>query len=259
MEGRVVRGLRRLGKRIVFDLGDQLFMVFHLMIAGRFRWKERGATAARKIFLAALDFPKGTLVLTEASPKKRASLYCVRGEEALRAHDPGGIDVYTCSLAEFHAALTEENHTIKRTLTDPRVLSGIGNAYSDEILWRARLSPVKWTTKLDDAEVERLFAATKETLTEWTERLDQELHGGFPDKVTAFRPEMAVHGKFGEPCPRCGAEVQRIKRADNEVNYCPTCQTEGKLLADRGLSRLLKGDWPKTLEEMEELKRSRKA
>jgi formamidopyrimidine-DNA glycosylase len=258
MEGRAVEGLRRIGKRIVFEMGDDLFMVFHLMIAGRFRWKERGAKINRRLGLAALDFPEGTLMLTEASKKKRASLYCVRGEEALEAHDPGGIDVMSCSLGEFRAAITERNHTVKRAMTDPRILSGVGNGYSDEILWEARLSPVKWTSRLDDDEITRLHAVTKKVLAEWRDRLIDEIGDGFPDKVTAFRPEMAVHGKFDQPCPRCGDPVQRIRRADNEVNYCATCQTGGRLLADRGLSRLLKGDWPKTLEELEALKRDKK-
>jgi formamidopyrimidine-DNA glycosylase len=255
MEGRVVVGLRRIGKRIVFEMGDDLFMVFHLMIAGRFRWKESGAKINRRLGLAALDFPKGTLMLTEASKKKRASLYCVRGEAGLEAHDPGGIDVMTASLAAFGAALTEKNHTVKRAMTDPRILSGVGNGYSDEILWEARLSPVKWTSRLDDDEIARLHTITRDVLTKWRDLLIAEVGDGFPDKVTAFRPEMAVHGKYGEPCPRCGDPIQRIRRQDNEVNYCATCQTDGKLLADRSLSRLLKGDWPKTLEELEALKR----
>ncbi len=259
MEGRKVAGLRRIGKRIVFELEDELFLVFHLMIAGRFRWKERGAKINRRLGLAALDFPKGTLMLTEASKKKRASLYCVRGEAGLEAHDPGGIDVMASSLDEFRAALTARNHTLKRAMTDPRILSGVGNGYSDEILWEARLSPVKWTSRLDDDEIARLHRVTKKVLAEWRDRLIEEVGDGFPDKVTAFRPEMAVHGKYGEPCPRCGDPVQRIRRADNEVNYCATCQTGGKLLADRSLSRLLKGDWPKTLEELEAMKQSRES
>jgi len=255
MEGREVVGLRRIGKRIVFEMTDDLYMVFHLMIAGRFRWKESGAKLNRRLALAALDFPKGTLMLTEASKKKRASLYCVRGEEGLEAHDPGGIDVMSASVEAFRAAITERNHTVKRAMTDPRILSGVGNGYSDEILWEARLSPVKWTSRLSDEEIVRLHDVTKAVLAKWRDLLIAEVGDGFPDKVTAFRPEMAVHGKYGEPCPRCGDPVQRIRRASNEVNYCATCQTDGKLLADRGLSRLLKGDWPKTLEELEELKR----
>ncbi len=258
LEGRPIRGFRRLGKRIVFDMGDELFLVLHLMISGRLRLKEKGAKLARKVGLAAFDLPDASLVLTEQSPKKRASLHCVRGEAALAEHDPGGIDVYSCSLDVFGEALRRENHTLKRALTDPRVLSGIGNAYSDEILWRARLSPVKWTSRLERDETERLLAATRETLDEFTARLEEEVGDGFPDKVTAFRDDMAVHGRYRAPCPRCGSPVQRIRRADNEINYCATCQTDGKLLADRSLSRLLKGDWPKTLEELEDYKRARR-
>ncbi len=256
--GRRVTGFRRLGKRIVWELEGDLFLVLHPMIAGRLRWKPPGAALPRKVGLAGFDFAKGTVLLTEASKKKRASLYVVRGEDALAEHDPGGVEPLEVDLAGFREALCRESHTLKRTLTDPRVFSGIGNAYSDEILHRARLSPVKWTTKLTEAEVARLFEATQRTLAEWTERLRAEVGAGFPDKVTAFRPEMAVHGRYGEPCPVCGSPVQRIVRADNEVDYCATCQTGGKLLADRALSRLLKGDWPKTLEELEEHKRARR-
>jgi formamidopyrimidine-DNA glycosylase len=254
VEGKQVRGFRRLGKRIVFELEDELFMVVHLMIAGRLRWKPRGTAGPRRRGLAAFDFDSGTLLFTEASPKKRASIHLVRGEAALTEHDPGGIEPLEADLRAFRDALLRENHTLKRTLTDPRVLSGIGNAYSDEILHRAQLSPIKWTTKLRDEEIVRLLAATQQTLTEWTERLRTALGDDFPDKVTAFHPEMAVHGRYKKPCPRCDSPVQRIVRAANEINYCPTCQTGGKLLADRALSKLLKGDWPKTLEALEELK-----
>ena len=229
------------------------------MIAGRIRWKPQGTKLTRRTDLAAFDFIDGSVVFTEVSKKKRASLYLVRGEEELSTHDPGGIEPLSIDLAAFREALTRENHTLKRTLTDPRVFSGIGNAYSDEILWEAQLSPIKWTSKLSDEEIARLYEATRSTLNRWVEILDRELgDDGFPDKVTAFRPEMAVHGRYGAPCPRCSDPIQRIRRADSEVNYCPSCQTGGKLLADRGLSRLLKGDWPKTLEELEELKRVRK-
>jgi formamidopyrimidine-DNA glycosylase len=226
------------------------------MIAGRLHWREeRGVMPTRKVGLAAFDFEDGTLLLTEASPKKRASLFLVRGQDALRALDPGGVEVAALDLVGFAAALRRENHTIKRTLTDPRVFSGIGNAYSDEILHHARVSPIRLTTQMTDAEIERLFEATKTVLREWLDRLREQSKERFPEKVTAFRPEMAVHGKYGKPCPRCGAPVQRIRYADNEANYCADCQTGGKLLADRGLSRLLGKDWPKTLEEMEERKR----
>jgi len=257
-EGRRIVGVRRIGKRIVLSVEGGVFMVFHLMMAGRFRWKARGAKLPGRMGLAAFDFPKGTLLLTEASKKKRAKLHLVRGEEALAEHDPGGIEVLECNLATFRAALTRENHTLKRTLTDPRVFSGIGNAYSDEILHRARLSPIRWTSRLEADEIVRLFEEIRAVLRDYTERLRVEVGDGFPDKVTAFRPDMAVHGRYGEPCPVCASPVQRIKRADSEVNYCATCQTGGRLLADRGLSRLLKGDWPKTLEELEELKRTRR-
>ena len=254
-EGKTVVGFRRLGKRIVFELEAELFLVFHLMIAGRFRWRKRGAKPSRKLGLAALDFPTGTLILTEASTKKRAHLHLVRGEAALAEHDPGGLEVLGASLADFRAALVAENRTLKRALTDPHILSGIGNAYSDEILHRARLSPVRLTGQLDDAQHEALHRATQETLTLWIQRLSEQVGDGFPEKVTAFRPEMAVHGRYGEPCPDCGSPVQHILYAENETNYCATCQTGGKLLADRALSRLLKKDWPRSLEELEARKR----
>jgi formamidopyrimidine-DNA glycosylase len=255
--GKKVLRLRRLGKRIVFELEDDLFLVVHLMIAGRFHWKEKGAKIARKYGQAAFDFPHGTLLLTEAGTKKRASIHLVQGENALRAHDPGGLEVFDASLEEFRAALTQENHTLKRSLTDPHVFSGIGNAYSDEILHRARLSPIRLTQQMADAEIERLFYAIKDALGDWVERLRKERKGGFPEKVTAFRPDMAVHGKYGKPCPVCGSPIQRIVYAENETNYCAKCQTGGKLLADRSLSRLLKDDWPRSLEELEEMKRER--
>jgi formamidopyrimidine-DNA glycosylase len=247
--GKRVVGLRRLGKRIAIGLEDELFLVFHLMIAGRFRWRARGAPIPGRLGLAAFDFPAGTLLLTEAGTQKRASLYVLRGEEALRAHDPGGLEVLECSAPEFAARLRSENHTLKRALCAPALFSGIGNAYSDEILHRARLSPVKLTQSLSDAEVERLFAATRETLELWRARLAAETPD-FPEKVTAFREGMAVHGRYRQPCPDCGAPVQRIVHASNETNYCARCQTGGKLLADRALSKLLKTSWPKTLEEL---------
>ena len=254
-EGRTVRELRRVGKRIAFGLEGDLWLVLHLMIAGRLHWRPAGAKLAGRNSLAAFDFFTGSLVLTEAGSKRRASLYLLSGLEALLSVDPGGIDVLASDLSAFRAALSAENHTLKRALTDPRVLSGIGNAYSDEILHAAELSPLAQMQKLSDAEWKRLFAATQNTLRQWIERLRAEAAGGFPEKVTAFRPEMAVHGRFGQPCPRCGEPVQRIRYADNETNYCPRCQTGGKLLADRGLSRLLGKDWPRTLEELETLKR----
>ena len=236
--------IRRLGKRIVLCLSDDLFLVFHLMIAGRFRWERRGAKPPGKIGLAAFDFPTGTLLMTEASPKKRAALHLVRGEAALLAHDPGGIEVLDADAATFRAALLRENHTLKRSLTDPHLFSGIGNAYSDEILHAARLSPLKLTGSLSDAELLRLYDATRTTLTRWIDRLREQTGSGFPEKVTAFHEAMAVHGRFKQPCPVCGSPVQRIVYADNECNYCATCQTAGRLMADRSLSRLLKDDWP---------------
>jgi len=257
--GRTVTGLRRLGKRIVMELDGGIFIVVHLMIAGRFHWKDQ--VAARipggKRGLAAFDFSSGTLLFTEEGTKKRAALHLVRGEEALAAHDPGGIDPLTVDLAGFRDALTRESHTVKRSLTDPRFFSGIGNAYSDEILHRARLSPVRLTRQMSGDEFARLHAATRDTLNAWIARLADEARAAFPEKVTAFRPDMAVHGKYGQPCPDCGAPVQRIVHADNETNYCARCQTGGKLLADRALSRLLHQDWPKTLEEMEGLVRGK--
>ena len=257
VKGKVVIDVRRLGKRIVFALEDDLFMVLHLMIAGRLKWREAGKKAAGKIDLAAFDFSTGTLLLTEAGSKRRASLHVVRGTDALAEFDRGGLEVLTASVSEFAERLTSESHTVKRSLTDPRLFSGIGNAYSDEILHRAKLSPVKLTRRLTAAETEALFDATRSTLLEWTDRLRAEIGDGFPEKVTAFRDAMAVHGRYGQPCPVCGSPVQRIRYADNETNYCPTCQTEGKLLADRALSRLLKEDWPRSLEELEELKGAR--
>jgi formamidopyrimidine-DNA glycosylase len=252
--GRTVTGLSRLGKRIVIALDGGLFLALHLMIAGRLHWKTAGARPPGRIGLAALDFSTGTLVVTEAGTKRRASLHLLRGEAALRELDPGGIEVLETDIAAFRAALARENHTLKRALTDPGILSGIGNAYSDEILHRARLSPVKLTQQLSPEEGARLFEACRETLAEWTERLRREAGGGFPEGVTAFRAGMAVHGRYGKPCPVCGAPVQRIVHAENETNYCARCQTGGRLLADRALSRLLKQDWPRTLEELEERK-----
>ncbi len=258
VEGSAVRGLRRLGKRIVFEFDGPTFLVLHLMIAGRLKWKAKGAVLSGRAALAAFDFDTGTLVLTEAGAKRRASLYVVTGEAGLAEHDPGGVEPLDVSTAGFGERLKAERRTLKRALTDPRLFSGIGNAYSDEILHAAQLSPLQWTTNLSDAEVVRLHAAVKSTLTEWTDRLRAERGTGFPEKVTAFREEMAVHGKFGKPCPRCGNPVQHIVYAANECNYCPTCQTGGRLLADRSLSRLLGDDWPRTLEELEELKEKRK-
>ena len=249
--GKRVTGLRRIGKRLVIALEDDLFLVLHLMIAGRLHWKAAGAKPPGKIGLAAFDFSTGTLVLTEAGTKRRAALEAVRGEIALRAVDPGGIEVMDASLEQFRAALTAENHTLKRTLTDPRVFSGIGNAYSDEIFHRARLSPVKLTQSLGDDEIRRLHDATRTVLAEWIERLRADAGEGFPEGVTAFRLDMKVHGRYGKPCPDCGAPVQRIVYAENETNYCARCQTGGKLLADRSLSRLLKKSWPKSIDEME--------
>lgn len=255
VEGLVVRELRRVGKRIAFGLDDDLWLVLHLMIAGRLHWRAAGAKLAGRNTLAAFDFANGALVLTEAGSKRRASLHLLRGEEALLAMDPGGIDVFAVDLEQFRSALVAENRTLKRALTDPRIVSGIGNAYSDEILHAAQLSPIALTRKLSPEDWERLFSATRGTLQMWIDRLLAEAKGGFPEKVTAFRKEMAVHGRFGEPCPRCGEKVQRIRYADNETNYCARCQTDGKVLADRSLSRLLKSDWPRTLDELEALKR----
>jgi formamidopyrimidine-DNA glycosylase len=252
IQGRTVTGFRRIGKRLVFVLDGDLFLVIHLMIAGRLQWRAAAAPLNRKLGLAAFDFASGTLVLTEASQKKRASLHVIRGEDALAKLDPGGMEVLGSTRAGFTAALTKENHTLKRALTDPTLLAGIGNAYSDEILHRARLSPLKLTSKLEASEIARLHAAVQKVLTEWTDRLREETGDAFPSKVTAFRPGMAVHGRFGQPCPVCGSPVERIAYAENEANYCPKCQTGGKLLADRSLSRLLKEDWPKTVEEREE-------
>ena len=251
--GRRVLGLRRLGKRIVLALEDDLYVVVHLMIAGRFRWEKRGAKPPARLGLAAFDFPTGTLLLTEASKKKRAAIHLVRGAAALAAHDPGGLEVLTASPDQFAAVLRAENHTLKRALTDPHLFSGIGNAYSDEILHAARLSPVQLTSKLSDAEVARLHAATQATLQRWIAELRREFADRVPGagEVTAFRPGFAVHGRYGKPCPDCGGPVQRIRYADNETNYCPACQTGGRLLADRSLSRLLRSDWPKSLEELE--------
>jgi formamidopyrimidine-DNA glycosylase len=250
--GRRVLRLRRMGKRMVLGFEDDLFLVIHLMIAGRLRWGPPGAKAPGRIGLAAFDFDGGTLLLTEAGSKRRASLHVVAGEGALADFQRGGLEPLEASESEFAARLRLENHTLKRGLTDPRLFSGIGNAYSDEILHRARLSPLKLTGRLTEEEIARLYAATRSVLTEWTERLRHERGDGFPEKVTAFREGMAVHGRFGQACPRCGTRVQRIRYADNETNYCPGCQTEGRLLADRGLSRLLKEDWPRSLEELEE-------
>ena len=255
VEGRIVRELRRLGKRIAIGVENDLWLVLHLMIAGRLHWRAPEAKLAGRQTLAAFDVPNGSLVLTEAGSKRRASLHVVRGEEALRSFDAGGIDVFSSDLDSFRAALTAENHTLKRALTDPRLLSGIGNAYSDEILHAAQLSPLTLTQKLKPAEWERLFAATQHTLGFWIDRLRAEANAAFPEKVTAFRAGMAVHGRYGEPCPRCGDKVLRIRYADKETNYCARCQTNGKVLADRSLSRLLGSDWPRTLEELEALKR----
>lgn len=250
-EGKKVLGFYRIGKRIVFELKDELFLVFHLMITGRFHWKKRGIAVPRKYGHAAFDFPNGTLLLTEMGTKKRASLHLVKGREHLKEHDPGGLEIFDADLASFRAALMRENHTLKRTLTDPHVFSGIGNAYSDEILHRAKLSPVKQTQHLTAEEVDRLFHATKDCLSEWIERLRKDAGCNFPERVTAFRDHMAVHGKYRKPCPVCASPIQRIVYAENETNYCAKCQTGGKLLADRSLSRLLRDDWPRTLEELE--------
>ena len=255
VEGRLVRELRRIGKRIAIGVEGDLWLVLHLMIAGRLHWRPPLAKLAGRKSLAAFDFPTGSLVLTEAGTKHRASLSVFAGEAGLRSVDPGGIDVFTSDLDSFRAALTVENRTLKRALTDPRIVSGIGNAYSDEILHSAQLSPVTLTHKLQAQEWERLFAATRDTLKLWMDRLRAEAEAGFPEKVTAFRKDMAVHGRYGEACPRCGEKIQRIRYADNETNYCARCQTGGKLLADRSLSQLLRSDWPRTLEALESLKR----
>jgi formamidopyrimidine-DNA glycosylase len=252
LEGCRIESLCRLGKRIVWCFAGERYLVLHLMIAGRLYWKPVAARLPGKIGLAAFRFAAGTLMLTEAGSKRRASLHVLRGREALGRHDPGGLDVFAADIAAFAAALTRENHTLKRALTDPRLFSGIGNAYSDEILHAAQLSPLALTRRLGAEEISRLFAATRQTLADWTERLRCEVGDGFPEKVTAFREGMAVHGRYGRPCPVCGAAVQRIVYAENETNYCPGCQTGGKILADRSLSRLLKDDWPRTLEELEE-------
>jgi formamidopyrimidine-DNA glycosylase len=255
VEGRRVRELRRIGKRITIGLENDLWLVLHLMIAGRLHWKPAGAKLAGRQSLAAFDFPNGSMVLTEAGTKHRASLYVVSGEDGLKALDPGGIEVLSSTPESFREALTAENRTLKRSLTDPRILSGIGNAYSDEILHAAQLSPIALTQKLKSDEWERLFTATLQILSFWIERLNAEAGSSFPEKVTAFREGMAVHGRYGKPCPRCGAKIQRIRYADNETNYCARCQTGGKVLADRSLSRLLGADWPRTLDELEALKR----
>ena len=254
VQGHKVTGLRRIGKRIAIGFDNDIWLVFHLMIAGRLHWSEKRKTPDGRRTLAALDFDNGTLTLTEAGARKRASLHVIAGEEALQKLDPGGINVMASTRDEFSAALTRENHTLKRSLTDPHFFSGIGNAYSDEILHRAQLSPIALTQKLNPDEITRLYEATRASLAEWMDRLRDDADGKFPEKVTAFRPEMAVHGKYGEPCPRCGAKVQKIQYASNETNYCARCQTGGKLLADRSLSRLLREDWPRTLEELEERK-----
>ena len=250
-----VLGARRLGKRVVLELEQDLFIVIHLMIAGRLRWKPPGQKIPARLGLAAFDFDEGTLLLTEASKKKRAAIYFCRGFDALLAHDAGGIEPLQTEYEAFRVAMRERNHTVKRALTDPRILSGIGNAYSDEILHRAKLSPLIWTQRMSDEQMQRLYDAMREVLHEWVERLSAESAERFPETVTAFRPGMAVHGKYGEPCPVCGDPIQRIVFADRETNYCATCQTGGRLLADRALSRLLKGDWPRSVEELESLRR----
>jgi formamidopyrimidine-DNA glycosylase len=254
-EGQVVTGLRRIGKRIAIGVEGDIWLVIHLMIAGRLHWKPANAKLGGRNALLALDFPNGSLTLTEAGTKRRASLHMVRGEEGLHDMNPGGVEIFSTDLAGFTAALSRENRTLKRALTDPRIISGVGNAYSDEILHSAQLSPITLTQKLKPEEWERLFAATISILADWMEKLNREADKSFPEKVTAFRPEFAVHGKFGQPCPRCGSPVQRIRYADNETDYCATCQTGGKVLADRSLSRLLGSDWPRTLDELEALKR----
>jgi formamidopyrimidine-DNA glycosylase len=246
-----VTGVSRLGKRIILELDDELFIVIHLMIAGRFRWRERGAPIPRRLGHAAFDFPDGTLLLTEAGTHKRASLHVVRGRAGLAAHDRGGLEPLESSLIAFRDALVRENRTLKRALTDPRLFSGIGNAHSDEILWEAGLSPAKLTRQLDEASIERLYEATRRSLAEWITILGEETGDRFPEKITAFHPRMAVHGRYGQPCPRCGSPIQRIVYASNETNYCARCQTGDRLLADRAFSRLLREDWPRTLEELE--------
>jgi formamidopyrimidine-DNA glycosylase len=258
IEGRVVREMRRIGKRIAIGVEGDLWLVLHLMIAGRLHWRPRGAKLAGRRSLAAFDFPGGSLVLTEAGTTHRASLHVLTGELGLRSIDPGGIDIFTSDLSSFRAALTAENRTLKRALTDPRIVSGIGNAYSDEILHAAQLSPITLTHKLGPSEWERLFAATRNTIGLWIDRLRKEAEAGFPENVTAFRKDMAVHGRYGQPCPRCGEKIQRIRYANNETNYCARCQTGGKVLADRSLSRLLGSDWPRTLEELEALALTRR-
>jgi len=255
VEGRAVRELRRIGKRIAIGVDGDFWLVLHLMIAGRLHWRPAGAKLSGRQSLATFDFPNGSLVLTEAGTKRRASLHVLSGDEALRAIDPGGIDVFASTITSFRAALSAENRTLKRALTDPRLLSGIGNAYSDEILHAAQLSPIALTQNLQPQEWDRLFDATRNTLRHWIDRLRAEASAGFPEKVTAFREGMAVHGRFGEPCPRCGDKILRIRYADNETNYCARCQTGGKVLADRGLSRLLGADWPRMLDELEALTR----
>ena len=255
IEGRRVVDLRRIGKRIAMEFEGELFLVFHLMIAGRFRWKEKGTRIPGKVGLLAIDFENGTLILTEAGTKRQASLHVVSGRDTLAQHDPGGLEVLDAPLAEFSAALTRENHTVKRALTDPHIFSGIGNAYSDEILHAARMSPFKQTQSLSKDEIRTLFDATRVTLNKWISALREETGEEFPEKVTAFREQMAVHGRYGKPCPDCGTPVQRVVYAANEANYCPSCQTGGRLLADRSLSRLLKDDWPRTLEELERKRR----
>ena len=256
--GKRVIALRRLGKRLVWQLEDDLFLIIHLRIAGRFKFLDRGAKLPGKIGLAAFDFENGSLMLTEAGSKRRASLYLVRGELALASHDPGGLEVLTSTVEQFTEALTHDNHTLKRALTDPHLLSGIGNAYSDEILHAAKMSPMLLTSKLTREQIERLHSQAIGILTKWRDELIAETGETFPEKVTAFREGMAAHGRYGKPCPACGTLIQRIQYATNEANYCPTCQTGGKLLADRGLSRLLKDDWPKSLEELERFKETRK-
>lgn len=255
-EGRPVVGLRRLGKRLVLEFPGELFLVIHLMIAGRLQWKSKGAAVPRKVGLAAFDFSSGSLILTEQGTRKRAGIWILAGEDALAAEDRGGLEALTAGPEEFAAALVAENRTLKRALTDPRIFSGIGNSYSDEILWAARLSPVARTRQLDPGQIEQLRQAVVDQLQHWTGLLREQVGEGWPTKVTAFRPEMAVHGKYRQPCPRCGSPVQRIVHADNETNYCPTCQTGGRVLADRSLSRLLGDDWPRTLEELEEIRRT---